>query len=642
MKLLYIWIDDTNFLDGVEINFSSTKSFDFDKEKCNLTFHPTNFTVDSNDFFPNNIVNINALIGENGSGKTTIINYFRDHICQQTHLRTGSISVWEDDNHSIKINHNLYNFKFQGQETKSCNFDSNFPEVVLFSNVFDGRGVNTEYGVKNISRISDNSLPIQDYSLNSFVNSDHYTTAIETSKQYYNQGSIETAIINDTFSYIKKSEYRKLFNILQSKIKFMPNVLSLQIYDYQNIPESLAKDELNILEKYIGQTKNSYGDLINPTRFNKVCCNKFGVVNSDRHCFEVAILNTSINLWFLASILSRSNQRLDLNLTLFFDCVVENDNEKLNSLDILLNIINLADCDFLKPIEYFADFVLKNFKFDKSFSTLNDRKLSALFVEYKDDSAILEYFSLIDNMVGIFNNVSLSKDEPLFKISLEFGKDKGNPAGFSTGQLMNLRMYIELVKAYHNSERENIILIIDEWDLYYHPSLQITGLNDLITFLNTIYDNKKVQILLTTNSPFLLSDLPLSNIIHLKRGKVEKQESQTFGQNISTLLKNQFFLKSSIGEFASQKINKIIDEIKPITKSEERLQYPKIEFLRANQLRQEISIIGDHLVRNKLNDMLDMCVYQGSNKASHINRLSAKIERLESEKRMWKNDTNKN
>jgi len=129
---------------------------------------------------------------------------------------------------------------------------------------------------------------------------------------------------------------------------------------------------------------------------------------------------------------------------------------------------------------------------------------------------------------------------------------------FSSGELA-LMFYFRSLE----NIKENEILLIDECELYLHPNWQKKFLFYLIQFFK-----KKIQIILTTHSPFLLSDIPKQNIIFLDKDengncKVLKHDKvmnkkQTFGANIHTLLSDSFFMEDGLmGEFAKSKINEI-------------------------------------------------------------------------------------
>ena len=66
------------------------------------------------------------------------------------------------------------------------------------------------------------------------------------------------------------------------------------------------------------------------------------------------------------------------------------------------------------------------------------------------------------------------------------------------------------------------------------------------------------NIIITSHSPFILSDIPKENVIFLKNGKIENPDIKTFGANIHTLLSDGFFMSDGLmGEFAKSKIEEI-------------------------------------------------------------------------------------
>lgn len=129
---------------------------------------------------------------------------------------------------------------------------------------------------------------------------------------------------------------------------------------------------------------------------------------------------------------------------------------------------------------------------------------------------------------------------------------------------------------YKNSENgiieyDTINLIFDEIELYYHPEFQKNIISDLLTFIRraNYKDIKSINMLFLTHSPFILSDIPKQNILLLnfdsKTGKSiqVKKNDQTFGANIHDLLADNFFLKDTlIGKHADKKITSLINSIK--------------------------------------------------------------------------------
>ena len=67
-----------------------------------------------------------------------------------------------------------------------------------------------------------------------------------------------------------------------------------------------------------------------------------------------------------------------------------------------------------------------------------------------------------------------------------------------------------------------------------------------------------INILIATHSPFVLSDVPLSNTLYLDDGVVVKKSKETFCGNIHEMLGENFFLKYSIGNVARKNVEEIL------------------------------------------------------------------------------------
>lgn len=148
------------------------------------------------------------------------------------------------------------------------------------------------------------------------------------------------------------------------------------------------------------------------------------------------------------------------------------------------------------------------------------------------------------------------------------------------------------VKHTFNYPHANIIL--EEIELYSHPEYQRQFLTKLIGMLEKMDfgEIRDVNILMVTHSPFILSDIPKSNVLFLENGKpVEPMQENTFGANIHSLLKNGFFLSGMpMGDFAKQKINALFEKLNDGHFSLE--EYKAME--------NEILMVGEPYLRGKL------------------------------------------
>ena len=108
------------------------------------------------------------------------------------------------------------------------------------------------------------------------------------------------------------------------------------------------------------------------------------------------------------------------------------------------------------------------------------------------------------------------------------------------------------------AENTGALLLFDEGDLFYHPEWQREFVGDIIDLVRTCA-GEDMQIVFTTNSPFMMSDMLREDIVTLTRDKKDIDEDVlTFGQNIHTLLAHRFFLDSTIGSVSESVIGWLI------------------------------------------------------------------------------------
>lgn len=144
-----------------------------------------------------------------------------------------------------------------------------------------------------------------------------------------------------------------------------------------------------------------------------------------------------------------------------------------------------------------------------------------------------------------------------------------------------------------------INMIFDEMELCFHPEYQRTFVNNLVSYIERAELNKvfSFNIILTTHSPFILSDIPACNILALKDGIPDNsfKNERTFAANIYDILGNNFFMETFIGEFASDEIDRII----------KRLTNGKVIAEKGKSIiKSKIELIGDDIIRIKLLEKL--------------------------------------
>lgn len=156
----------------------------------------------------------------------------------------------------------------------------------------------------------------------------------------------------------------------------------------------------------------------------------------------------------------------------------------------------------------------------------------------------------------------------------------------------------------------NVCLVFDEAELYYHPEFQRTFITRLVEMLSWCHINPQiirgVNILIATHSPFVLSDVPLSNTLYLKDGRPEKKEKETFCGNVHEMLGENFFIDYSIGDIARKNVEDIIrlyNQRNDVELAEENRR----EFIQEKErLEYVASHVADEYLKRTVNEMMNL------------------------------------
>lgn len=161
----------------------------------------------------------------------------------------------------------------------------------------------------------------------------------------------------------------------------------------------------------------------------------------------------------------------------------------------------------------------------------------------------------------------------IFRSKSDTGKTRIPYRMFSSGEKQFLHVVGAVLYHLHNIDSiasnemryRNVNLIFEEIELYFHPEWQRKWCYWLMEMLRGIVYQyiRNVNVILVTHSPFVLSDIPKTNVLFLKEGKpAYEMQMNTFGANIHHLLKNGFFLPGlPMGEFAHRKIDNLFAKL---------------------------------------------------------------------------------
>ena len=504
MELVYLWVEEYKNIHKQGFNFSPRfeckfyDEYDEDenlKDNCTLEIKENDDYIEN--FFGENI-NVTAIVGKNGSGKSTVLELLLEIIVGNSREETSQfkyVLVW---NNSYLTN------------IDSLNIENNYSRI---DNELDFFTLFIDYGL--------DTLKSEVYRSNKHYEFDSNRKYIlEPNKFSQNKSNINLDIDNE--KNIKRiiSYQKKLNQFISSNQIFIPSEIIIRV------------DPRRVFWDDKGKKNNKKGNHFN---------------DKTAYAKEIKELNK-----------------------IFIE------NEKY---------ISEEEKSKADKVEAFITKLSNIYRFE---DTELEMKATA---NIKTQVGIkLEFNNLDENFINLLGNL------PRYFLLDFISKNGTYYTDLSTGEKHLQKLIYTLIDYIDRSNENNILVMIDEIELYLHPQWQKKYMQLLLDSLTEIFkidSNKKICFILTSHSPFIISDLPKQNILFLN-GKIEMK--QTFGANIHTLLSDSFFMEEGLmGEFAKGKIEEVINY----------LNNQKSPIKDNDEAQQLIDIIGEPIIRNQLQKMLD-------------------------------------
>lgn len=326
----------------------------------------------------------------------------------------------------------------------------------------------------------------------------------------------------------------------------------------------------------------------------------------------------------------------------------DNPDGNLNINDFHIKEFKKLTNSYIKFIKFFNEELLKdspiiNFKNDTVLIVDTDnagvrssRRKSAKIIEISLESKkqfnnVSKGIELLGEIVNKYDSIDTTSN--FLKIQWE---------GLSTGEDTILSIYSRFYNLKSFELKKNLIILLDEIEHSLHPEWQRNLLDNLIGYLPNVFtESESIQIVLATNVPFLIADIPTRNVVYLEKKKNEENKknkenkeakieaktnedtneeldnkkkfiNQTFAANVHSLLMNNFFMQSTLGKFSERRIRDIIDILKlkskdeNISKDEDTLKDELVKDGRhysPREISTTIQTIGEPIIRNKLESM---------------------------------------
>ena len=660
MELVYLWVEEYKNIKNQGFNFSP---------RFECEFKDGVLTIDENknyvSIFPDNI-NITAIVGENGSGKSSLLNYINN--LEKTNPR--GIIIYQKDNQYFcfyekdKPNllkptnldiHLISSFDYQSNDNYFLNYtslpiaSSKSKELTHGNNLdfiyLDGRPVpfwSSRHNMHYADNIHENIFFVPRY-IFCVLNNDN--------------------ILNNISSFLR-------FNRLRLILK-PSSISSLKEYNKElTMPEDISDirnkmiDTLSLIEE-LHQKQFTNNQKIDFACFDLsllIAFIEFYLVNTKDIGKDIQLYDTMNNK--ILQLLEKQKKEIEDginevrpdNADSFFIEKWHNSKGYISGFFEEVNKINELH-KYLVDSSFSIDEILETLKFYYKYWNKENNFYKNQYIDIPIDLKLKENINKIIIFQKIFKNEIMINhytngylqvfDLDLYDSSMDMQYDE-----ISDGEKQLIQYSIDIISAFNYYETRNnwnisIICLGDEIDNHLHPKWK----QEIIyNFINMIKTYKKyteriipLHIILTTHSPFLLSDLPKENVIFLDKYTKKDNEvkngiqkigncknvsykiniEQTFGANIHTLLSHGFFMENGLmGEFAKGKINEIIEILKKEQLSEDEIKTCK----------HIISIIGEPILQKTLEHQLSGKLNPNETELQKLERkqkeIQAKIDKL--------------
>lgn len=615
MELVYIYIAEYGCLRDVGFNLSDKYEIRYEASNNQLTIKKSDLVIEN--FWHENIKgkdeglisNLCTIVGDNGAGKTTILRLIREFYYFEKQYSNNDCF-------------------FMFMQNEGSNGGWHF-EVVCCGKFIGNQFGNsvTPYSI-NPYKYPHRTIPSFEEGfnedLNEYVNSRRFNRGIfDYTKVIYTNTNLD---LNDYSTGSRPN----IFNLSLGNLIYQEHLQNLGKidYEYDKIIYFFSQETLNqfifLLEydfnlpfkkpKYLKIRINSFNgfnhsiNLINESDKNKIISlmsskdeysysieklkgifnNKYLVEeNTDNEKVIIMIIESVIKSYIREGLI-RTNHKEEFIVS----CLYAINNFFTNKEEKIENIID----------KYVAWLVNANNKMESSDVVIDENKNAKIIIDITPYREFLEWLKnnydniTKENYIRVFNQkdylLQVATDEKnrifLEELIRHYQKTSKENSylhfswDLSSGEFNLLSFYSRLYsksKELHSVpyeggssglDCENLLILMDEPDLSFHPRWQQEYVKAILEFIPKIYRRCDIKIIITTHSPIMLSDIPKKNVIFLKKHNIDdiERHKETFGQNIYTLFNDAFFINNNsigiIGKFAYSRIedvNIILDAI---------------------------------------------------------------------------------
>lgn len=549
------------------------------------------------DFWGENISMVSAIVGKNGTGKSSILRYIKNS-------RINTFSY----NHE----NNIIYFSPHLDYIDNYSFDVD-PNDISLDTIL-------RRDLENI--IDDEKEPNENgWSLNPKQDLEHLNTA--------RQMSFLSSNLRE-----KHSVFSNIFEGLKFEVGTVilrgSNKMEISRDSFHNTPYQFRQIILDILskcdeeiDKWVGIRRMEGENVLNQHEINTYIF-KRNLISS--------FLTITVNLMernntFLSEGVINELEIVDYTAIELFNHFVTNAKVHFNaqSPEKAKHVFNTQVLELFEFIYEIVDEI-------QDYNSVNNKAFNTEYINLEKIQALQK--EIVNHLASNYYNRKV-------RVS-DFLGIKSTDRKLSSGENALLNFYSVIYERVQDIEKEQIqeeyVLLLDEADLGYHPEWKKKFVNSIVKslplFFNFSNTQSNIQIIFTTHDPLTLSDIPKQNVVFLDKNDegqtiISEQNIETFGANVNELLADSFFISDGLmGDFAKEKIKNLIsfltfdtassDEDKPIGTWDE------------DSAQQLIEIVGEPVIQQRLQSLFDIKFNISEKEAleSKINELQQKLKEL--------------
>ena len=581
-RLVYLWVERYKNVKNKELYFTLDYNIDFHKSCINATLSNFGCSTQKKNNPLSVIDGYSAIVGSNGSGKSNVLELIKYIVClgkfpSGDNGATGFLIIEsKNENGSIELwmitNDDLYSFN-SGKTNRFINFERK--KLICYNPVDD------MYKPREINIDGDSIYRIErDPVNNKYSNS----SIVHNIRQF--------ALFKDGLE--KYNLFKKVFE----------NSHACYILQYQEIRVKSAS-----IQSSLGIGKNSVKHM-----WFKILKNKLNdIINCDDFSFDyflVCYMLLSSSRYLAIESAKGTKFKYNTNdISLLFTLLgydFTSNSEVKNALDEAERFL----------IENNLHYLYRTYRERIGFTSDELKKISDCFNDhdsYGNCIAIpfsepekFEYFNYLvggNELEDVGNN--LVRGEDIFSsVTIE---------GLSSGELNIINFIGNLESKLDCFDGIVPIILFDEVEHTFHPEWQRL----LIHTISKVFKQKNVepQVVLTTHSPFILSDILNRKTMSL--GGDKSDEIKSFAANIHDILNADFFMKRSIGESAAELIIYCNQLIRDLNNTDLDCD-TEVNVMKARMI---IDQVNDPIIKSELNSRLGVA-------SSNQNRLRKRLFEL--------------